>query len=74
VPYYLVALRGDLALGAELLAKAGIQKVVRLDDPPQKLTARVSATNGASATERVLSALGDEPFTIEGDVVSERDW
>ena len=72
--YYIVPLRGDPALGAELLAKAGIEKAVRLDDPPQKLTARVSAANGASATQRVLSALGDEPFTIEGDVVTERDW
>jgi hypothetical protein len=73
MPSYLVALRGDPALGSELLAKAGIQKVARLDDPPQKLVARVSAPNGASATQRVLSALRDEPFTVEGDVVQDRD-
>jgi len=65
VPYYRVTIRGEPARGAGLLAKAGIQNVVHLDDAPRTLTARLSAANGESAVQRVRSALEGEPFTVE---------
>ncbi|MEK6271471.1 MAG: hypothetical protein AABM42_02335 [Actinomycetota bacterium] len=67
MPYFLVGIRGDPARGAGLLAKAGIQNVVHLDDAPRTLTARLSAADGESAVQRVRSALEGEAFTIKGD-------
>jgi hypothetical protein len=65
MPYFLVGIRGNPALGAGLLARSGIQNLVSLDDAPGTLTARLTADDGESAAQRVRAALEGEAFTVE---------
>jgi hypothetical protein len=73
MPYLRVEIRGDPARGAGVLARQGIQNLVRVqstspegaaDDSPV-LMARLNANDGESAVGRVEAALEGEPFTVK---------
>jgi hypothetical protein len=70
VPYFRVEIKGDVARGAGLLARAGIQNVV--DDAPRTLTARLSAQDGEAAVSRVRAALKGEAFRVEPEARQEQ--
>ena len=55
MPHFLVAIRGEDARAAGLLAVAGIQNVVTDDG----IAARLRADDGEQAVERVRAALDD---------------
>jgi hypothetical protein len=60
MPHFLVAIRGDPARAAGLLAVAGIQNLVTSDG----IAARLRAADGEHAAERVQDALEGEPLTV----------
>jgi hypothetical protein len=74
VPYFLVDIRGDALRAMGLLAKVGIQNIPSDLEPTELLTARLSANFPENAQGRVLAALGDEAFTINGVRAEDSDW
>ncbi len=73
MPYFLVDIRGDAKRAMGLLAKVGIQSMSS-GEPTELLTARLSADFPENAQGRVLAALGDEAFTIDGVRAEDSDW
>src|SRR6478609_11431294 len=53
VPYFLVAIEGDAARAAGLLAVAGIQNLVHTAEAPPTAIARLIADDGKQAVQRV---------------------
>jgi hypothetical protein len=65
MPYFLVGIRGDADRAAGLLAQAGIQNLVSLDDTfARTVSARLHAETAEQAEERVRGALKGEELTV----------